>query len=186
MSPSPYFTIPFLLIVAILQSTAAPRLAVYGARPDLMLVSVIVWTLLAAFRMRELQYTGEPPSLWRGINDGVVWGFTGGMFLDLLSGAPVGLSALALMIAALVVGIFAVGIAGSTPILVIVATPLGTLAYHLVFLTGLALTGRPAFWSVNLSRVILPSVVLNLALIPVVYLLLSPLNRQTERERLQW
>lgn len=186
MSPSPYFTIPFLLIVAILQSTAAPRLVVYGVRPDLMLVSVVAWTLLAAFRLRELQYTGEPPSLWRGINDGVVWGFTGGMFLDLLSGAPFGLSALALIAAAAAVGILAAGVASSTPILIIVATPLGTLIYHLVFLLGLALTGRPAFWSVNLTRLVLPSIVFNLALLPIAYLLLSPLNRQTERERLHW
>src|SRR5512136_1616377 len=105
MSPSPYFTIPFLLVVAILQSTAAPRLAMAGARPDLMLTSVVAWSLLAAFRARELEYAGESPSLTRGINDGVVWGFVGGMFLDLLSGAPLGTSALALMAAALAVGV---------------------------------------------------------------------------------
>jgi rod shape-determining protein MreD len=186
MSPNPYFTIPFLLIVAILQSTAAPRLTVSGVRPDLMLVSVVSWTLLAAFRARELQYIGEPPSLWRGINDGVVWGFVGGMFLDLLSGAPWGISALALMAAAMVVGILSVGIAGSAPILMIVVTPLGTFAYHLVFLIGIALTGRPVFWSMEVTRVILPGIVFNLALTPVIYLLLNPLNRQTERERLQW
>ncbi len=186
MSPSPYFTIPFLLIVAILQSTAAPRLAVSGVRPDLMLVSVIAWTLLAAFRTRELQYLGEPPSLWRGINDGVIWGFAGGVFLDLLSGAPMGLSALSLMAAALVAGILAVGVASSTPISIILVTPVGTLVYHLVFLVGLALTGHPASWSVNITRVVLPSIAFNLTSMPIVCLLLGLLNRQTERERLQW
>ena len=186
MSPSPYFTIPFLLIVAILQATAAPRLTVSDARPDLMLVSVVSWTLLAAFRARELQYTGEPPSLWRGVNDGIVWGFTGGMFLDLLSGAPLGLSAIALMACALTVGIFSVGVASSPLILMIAATPLGTFVFHGVFLVGLALTGRPVFWSVDVVRVILPSTAFNLALVPVVYLLLSLLNRRTERQRLQW
>lgn len=186
MSPSPYFTIPFLLVMAIFQSVAAPRLTVYGVRPDLMLVSVTAWSLLAAFRARDLQYAGEGPNLLRGINDGVVWGFVGGMFMDLLSGAPFGASALALMAAALVVGMFSVSVAAPAPVLMMVVTPLGTLAYHIVFLGITILAGRPAAWNAEMTRVILPSAVFNLVLIPVVYLLLSPLNRQTERERIEF
>jgi len=186
MSPSPYFTIPFLLVVAILQSTAAPRLAVAGARPDLMLTSVVSWTLLAAFRARELEYAGESPGLTRGINDGVVWGFVGGMFLDLLSGAPLGASALALMATALAVGMIGVAVASAAPILVMLMTALGTLLYHLVFLLAMALMGRPVFWAQDVTRVIAPSVLFNLMLIPIIYGLLSIVNRQTSRERLQW
>ena len=186
MSPSPYFTLPFLLIVAILQSAAAPRLQVSGARPDLMLLSVVSWSLLAAFRAREFQYAGEPPSLLRGINDGVVWGFVGGIFLDLLSTAPFGLSALALMVAALVVGVFSARVSGSGFILVPLMAVAGTLVFHVVFLSGLALTGRPVFWDTAVARVILPSVVFNLVLIPLVYGLLSRVSRRTSRERLEW
>ena len=186
MSPNPYFTIPFLLVVAILQTTAAPRLQFSGARPDLMLLSVVSWSLLAAFRARELQYAGEPPSLLRGINDGVVWGFIGGVWLDLFSAAPLGLSALALMVTALVVGVFSVGVSGPGFILVPLMAVAGTLVFHVVFLSGLALTSRPVFWDVAVARVILPSVVFNLVLIPLVYGLLSLVNRQTSRERLQW
>lgn len=186
MSPSPYFTIPFLLVVAILQSTAAPRLQVSGARPDLMLLSVVSWSLLAAFRARELQYTGEPPSLLRGINDGVVWGFVGGICLDLFSTAPLGLSAVALMLAALVVVMFSVGVSSSGFILVPLMAVIGTLIYHIVFLAGLALTSRPVFWSTAVTRVVLPSVVFNLVLVPLVYGLLNLVNRWTSRERLQW
>ena len=186
MSPSPYFTIPFLLVVAILQSTAAPRLQVSGARPDLMLLSVVSWSLLAAFRARELQYAGEPPSLLRGINDGVVWGFVGGVFLDLFSTAPLGLSALALMMAALAVGMFSVGASGSVLFLVPLMAVVGTFVFHIIFLAGLTLTGRPVFWSFDITRVVAPSVVFNLALIPLIYGLLSLVNRRTSRERMQW
>jgi rod shape-determining protein MreD len=186
MSPSPYFTIPFLLVVAILQSTAAPRLAVSGARPDLMLTSVVAWSLLAAFRARELEYAGESPGLTRGINDGVVWGFVGGMFLDLLSGAPLGASALALMAAALAVGVIGVAVASAAPLLVALMTALGTLLYHLVFLLAMALMGRPVFWAPAATRVIAPSILFNLMLIPAIYGLLSIVSRQTSRERLRW
>jgi len=186
MSPSPYFTIPFLLVVAILQSVAVPRLQVSGARPDLMLLSVVSWSLLAAFRARELQYAGEPPTLLRGINDGVVWGFVGGVFLDLFSTAPFGLSALALMTAALVVGVFSVGVAGSALFLVPLMAMIGTFVFHFVFLAGLTLTGRPVFWSFDIARVVAPSAVFNLALVPLMYSLLNLVNRQASRERMQW
>ena len=186
MSPSPYFTIPFLLVVAIFQSVAAPRLTVHGVRPDLMLVSVTAWTLLAAFRTRELQYTGEGPNLLRGINDGVVWGFVGGVFLDLLSGAPFGASALALMAAALVVGMFSVSVAAPALVLMLVVTPLGTLTCHIVFLGIIILTGRSVAWNTEMTRVILPSAVFNLVVIPVMYLLLNLLNRQSEGERIEF
>jgi hypothetical protein len=48
------------------------------------------------------------------------------------------------------------------------------------------LTSRPVFWSTAVTRVVLPSVVFNLALVPLVYGLLSLVNRWTSRERLQW
>ncbi len=186
MSPSPYFTLPFLLLVAIFQSTAAPRLTVAGARPDLMLLSVVSWSLLAAVRARELQYAGEPPSLLRGINDGVTWGFTGGLFLDLISGAPLGASALALMAAAAAVGIIGIGVSGGMLILAPLMAILGTAVYHLVFLGGTALAGRPVFIGSSLTHVILPSAIFNLALIPVVYILLGIVDRRAGRERLEW
>lgn len=186
MSPSPYFTILFLLVAAILQSTAAPRLAVAGARPDLMLTSVVSWTVLAALRARELEYAGESPGLTRGINDGIVWGFTGGMFLDLLSGAPLGASALALMAAALVAGVVGIGVTIPAPLLVALMTALGTLVYHLFFLATITLMGYPVFWDADMTRVVLPSMALNLLLVPLVYGLLSAVDRRTSRERLQW
>jgi rod shape-determining protein MreD len=151
-----------------------------------MLISVVSWTLLAAFRARDLQYAGEPPSLMRGINDGVVWGFVGGMFLDLLSSAPLGASALALMTTALAVGIIGVGVAGAAPLLMALMAVLGTLIYHLMFLAAIALTGRPVFIGYAATHVILPSIAFNLVLIPAVYGLLSLLSRRTSRERLQW
>ncbi len=186
MSPSPYFTIPFLLIVAIFQATAAPRLAVGSARPDLMLLSVVSWSLLAAFRARELEYSDETPSLMRGINDGVVWAFVGGMFLDLLSTGPLGANAFALMITSLVVGMIGVRVSGARPILVVFMTAVGTLTYHLVYLAELALTGRPVFLDVYMNRFILPGMVLNVVLVPVVYLLLMIVDRRTSRGRLEW
>ena len=62
----------------------------------------------------------------------------------------------------------------------------GTPFVMLVFLAGLTLPSRPVFWYAAVTGVILPCVVFNLVLIPLVYGLLSLLNRQTSRARLQW
>jgi len=55
-----------------------------------------------------------------------------------------------------------------------------------VSLVAIALVGQPVFWGPDVTRVILPSVLLNLLLIPAMYGLLSMVSRQTSRERLQW
>jgi cell shape-determining protein MreD len=108
------------------------------------------------------------------------------MFLDFLSSGPLGASALALMVTALVVGVIGVRVSGARPVLVVLMAALGTLIYHLVYLTVLALTGQPVFLDVYMNRFILPGVVFNLALGPVVYLLLMMVDRRTSRERLEW
>jgi len=67
-----YYTLPLLLALALLQSTAMPYLKLFGVMPNLMLLTVVAWSLL------------------RGPGEGVVWGFVGGIFLDLFSRAPLG------------------------------------------------------------------------------------------------
>jgi rod shape-determining protein MreD len=83
-----YYAMPILLVIAsLLQSTAANRLEVRGVKPDLVLLLVIIGALIYGSRAA------------------LVWAFAGGLVLDLFSGGPLGSSSLALMAAALVVGI---------------------------------------------------------------------------------
>ncbi len=82
-----YLMIPLILLLCLLQSTAAARFRLFGVKPDLVLLLVLVGSLL---------YGGRP---------GVVWAFIGGLGLDVFSGGPMGASSLALMAAALVAGL---------------------------------------------------------------------------------
>ncbi|MBL8056012.1 MAG: hypothetical protein JNK29_04905, partial [Anaerolineales bacterium] len=67
--------VPLLAAAAVLQSALLPHFRVLaGGGLDLTLVLALAWTL-----------AGD----WQG---GAVWGFLGGLFLDLLSSGPLGLN----------------------------------------------------------------------------------------------
>ena len=64
-----YLLIALVVAAAVIHVTWLPRLPV---RPDLMLVLVVAWSLL------------------RGVEEGLLWAFIGGVLLDLLSVGPFG------------------------------------------------------------------------------------------------
>src|SRR5204862_1032889 len=66
--------LPMLIVAAVLQSTALSHVHFFGGTVDLILLMTLSWTL-----------AGD----WQG---GVMWGFIGGLCLDLLSGGPLGAS----------------------------------------------------------------------------------------------
>ena len=68
-----------LAAIGLLQTTFVPYLSLLGAKPNLMLLVVVAWTLIA------------------GSREGLWWAFIGGLWLDLLGGSPLGASALALV-----------------------------------------------------------------------------------------
>jgi rod shape-determining protein MreD len=144
-----YLAIPVLTIVALLQNTWLSRVNLWGARPDLMLQCVLAWTTI------------------RGINEGIVWGFIGGLLVDLLSGGPLGVNVLALL---------AVAFVGSQPwgeglgaplVRVLLLALVSSLVCHVILLTVLTWTGRVADWSYAFLRVAAPSVGLNVLAAPL-------------------
>ena len=79
-------TIPLLTAVALVQTVLLSQINLWDARPDLMLLIVLVWSVV------------------RSVDEGMVWGFIGGLIVDLLSGGPLGATALALLAVAFLVG----------------------------------------------------------------------------------
>jgi rod shape-determining protein MreD len=158
-----YYAVPLLLGVALFQSTVMPYLRVFGVMPNLMLMVVVAWTLL------------------RGPGEGLVWGFLGGIFMDLFSRTPLGISALALVISA-----YAASYAEGTlyrnhsalPLLVVlVITPI----YDLVVLILLRVTGQAVDWLPSLLYYTLPATVIHVVLMLGVYRALAWLHRTTLR-----
>ena len=85
-----YLSIPVLALVVVIQATLMPELSIAGGTPDLVLLVVLGWTLMA------------------GYEQGLVWALVGGILQDLISAVPVGTTSLALVLvvslAALIVG----------------------------------------------------------------------------------
>jgi rod shape-determining protein MreD len=120
----------------------------------------------------------------RSVDEGLVWGFIGGLLIDLRSGGPLGATALALVVVTFLAGQpWGRGI-GSPMLRLLVMALIGGLIYHLILLIALAWTGHTVSWDFALLRVAAPSVVLNTALTPFVWQPMTWLGRKLRREGL--
>ncbi len=135
--------------------------------PNLMLMTVVAWS----FR--------------RGPNDGMVWGMIGGLMIDLASGAPLGISPLPLMVAALVVGAGRARIFSGNMVLSVIVALMTLALYQAMYILLLILAGQSVSWEEGVLGVAAPLVLLNLVLMPVVYVVISWIARLTEGTRVR-
>lgn len=159
-------TLPLLTGAALIQTTLLSRINVLGAQPNLMLLVVLLWSLV------------------RGVDEGLMWAFLGGLIVDILSGGPLAGTAVALLAAAYLAGQSLGEQLGSRVVRSAILTVLGTATYHLALLLVLDWTGHTVDWAFSLTRVAVPSVVLNAVLAPFVLHPLNWLERATRREGL--
>lgn len=149
-----------------IQTTLLSRVDVLGGRPNLMLLVVLAWTMI------------------RGIDEGLIWAFVGGLILDLLSGGPLASIALALLAAAYLAGQSLVEGMGSEAVRLVILTVLGATVYHLALLFILDWSGRTMDWGFSLLHVAGPSVLVNGVLAPFLLPLMRWLERSTREEGL--
>lgn len=138
--------VPFLALLAILQSTVFSHLQLLDGRFDLVLLAVGSWGLVGRGR------------------EAMVWGLVGGLFLDLLSGIPFGTSAIALVLVAYIASLLEGRFWEAHLLMPLGVTLMGSLIFHAISLAGLLLGGHPIDLATALVRVILPSTFLNLIL----------------------
>ncbi len=143
--------VPLLALAAALQSTVLVSLRLLGGTLDLVLLLTLGWTL-----------AGD----WEG---GLAWGFIGGVCLDLLSGGPLGGSALALVFVAFLASLSEGRFWRSHVLLPLATSLLGTLGFHFIYLIVLSFSGRPVDWLAGVTRIILPALFLNALLIVPIY-----------------
>jgi len=134
----------------------------------LVLLAVVSWNLL------------------RGAEEGVVWGLIGGILLDLLSGAPFGVSTIAMALVSFLTGMGEMNVFRTNIALPLATIFFATIAYNLIFLILLQAMGWPIAWIDGLIRVILPTALLNTLLMPFVYRPMRWLHHRTGREEISW
>lgn len=163
-----YATVALLAAIALVQTSLAPYLSLAGVKPDLMLTVIVLWSLL------------------RGAGEGVIWGFIGGVLLDLFAGSPFGLSILSLMLVSYLSGIGEVNIFRANLLLPGAAIVGATLLYYAFWLLALGLMGWSVTWSLELARIVALAVVFNAALMLLIYRPFRWLHRVTGREEMGW
>jgi len=145
-----------------------PRLSLWGVMPDLMLLVVVSWVLL------------------RGARKGAMWALGGGLMLDLLSGGPFGIATISLGVASLVASLSGLNVPQTSFWLPLAAGVLATVAYNVMYLALLRISGRSIPWGPSLLHVVMPSLALNaLAMYPT-YWAMRWLHARTSYEKLQW
>jgi rod shape-determining protein MreD len=150
-----------LLLATLIQAQVLPIVLpqiVGGAdlRPDLLVLLVVAITLV------------------EGVQDGLLWGFGGGLLLDLLSPATrLGTNSLCLVLVALLASLgLSIPIRASA-IMPPIMVALGTVFYFVLLMIIRMLTGVPIDWAMSLVRLALPAAAINAVLMPFIYTLLS-------------
>ena len=152
--------VPMLGAAAIFQVVVAPKLTVRGVFPDLILLLVIARSLIAGGR------------------SAVMWGFVGGLWMDVLSGGPMGASSLALMATALLTGIGHNAIFRRNFFVPSVAALSGSLVFSLIYVAILTGVGHRFLPGPLVANLIVPATLYNGA---VMFLATPILNRLPEQ-----
>jgi rod shape-determining protein MreD len=138
--------IPILVILAIVQATVLSNMRLLDGAPDLILLASVAWAL-----------TGHPRQAMTGA-------MIGGLLIDLLSGLPLGLTAIMMVLIVYLVSLTA-GRFWEAHLLMPLTTILwSSLLYHGLSLAILLALGRSVDLGFAVGRVILPSTFLNLIL----------------------
>ena len=163
-----YLVLPLLAIVAILQTTLLPSLAIWSVFANLPLLIVVSWGLL------------------RGPREGALWGFLAGLMVDLLSGAPFGAATMSLIAVGFLAGLGETTVFRARIALPMIVMFLATIVYELLFLLIVRISGQGVVWLDSIFRLVMPSAVLNAVLTPVVFLAMSWLYARFGREEMEW
>lgn len=148
-----------LAVLVTLQASALWRFPIAGVKPDLVLVTVAVW------------------STRRGVREGTLAGFLAGLLLELYSGAPFGTATAAMTVVGFCTAVGETNLFKSNLLLPGVLVPVATLLYNVFFLFLLMSQQFPVEWRATLQLVVLPSMLVNLAVMPAVYYVVTRYER---------
>ena len=150
-----YIGIPILLLAALLNATVMGLFRIGGGAPDLVFLLVISWALLA------------------DVQDALLWAVIGGVLQDWFSVAPLGSSALGLVVVAFVADMLFGRVGRGNVLIPPLVAGVGTLIYHIGLLLALVLVGIAVPVGQGLIFVTLPTAVYNMLLILPVYRLVG-------------
>ncbi|WP_420628969.1 rod shape-determining protein MreD [Candidatus Leptofilum sp.] len=165
MTASIYLAIPLMILLSVVETAVLPHFPIFGNTPQLALLVALAWGLLF------------------GIEEGAVWAFFAGIFTDLFSITPMGVSSLAFMVGVTAVLLLQYALPTSRILLPLLFAGLAT---AISFLAGLILLWLFGTITNFLSIGVLPTTILiNILAILPIYWLLYMINRIIRPRRVQ-
>lgn len=140
-----------LIFFAFMQATVFPSSDLVGIFPDVTLVIILVWSAV------------------RGVREGLLWAFLTGLLLDTLALDPLGGNALALLPVVLLGALSGRAFFQSNLLVPILACVVATFLHALVLLLVRSAGGQ-AISVVPLLRIVMLQTVLNVMIVPPIYL----------------
>ena len=158
-----YFGIPLLLLAALSEVAVAPMFRVSGLQPNLVLVILTAWLIAR----------GQSEAYWLIP--------IGGFFLGLVDGAPMGTAIVAMAPLALLQDVRGSQLREGGLALAIIFIVIMTIVYHVVYLLMFTMRGEAASWVQAMTRVIIPTVLINAVTLVPVYWFLSLFSHELRR-----
>lgn len=165
MTNSIYVAIPLMGLLAILQTAVLPRIPILGVVPQLLFLVALAW------------------GLSRGLEQGLLWAFIAGLWVDLFSLSPLGLTALAYMVAIGAAVLLQELLPPNRLLIASGMAVLGTLIYLFIYFLTLRLFGLGMSLQVLLET--LPVVVLHGILILPIYAAVQAILRALRPKRVE-
>jgi rod shape-determining protein MreD len=160
-----YIAVPLMALLAIVESSVLSRFPLAGVTPQLLFVIALAW------------------GIHRGPEEGLIWAFIAGLFTDLFSLAPLGISSLAFMAGVGIPVLLQQVLPPRRLLVAVFSAALGTVIYLTVYAIALRVFGFGA--SVRGLIDTLPLIVFHAVLIVPVYLLLASLLRVLRPRRVE-
>lgn len=143
LNPGIFTALWLLPILALLQTSLVSHIAFRGVFPAVVLIAVVDWGIL------------------RGMDEGLLWAFIGGLCLDVFSGWPFGTNTVALVTVASLVSLGEGTFMRTHTLLPVVTVFAATVLYYLVVMFILQSTQQPVDWIPALRGTVIPLAVYN-------------------------
>ena len=150
-SSRPYLVAALILCLTLLQSSISSGFEVFGVIPDLVLVFLASWAVVA-----------RPKGL-------IFWGFGSGFLVDIFSGVPAGTNMLGLSVATFVASMGGAGLFRTNLVWALLAALLGTLIYYPVIMLVLAIHGFTIDWLTAITATTPAAIMVNLMACVFIY-----------------
>lgn len=155
-----YVGIPLLLFVALFEASVLPLFTVYGLQPDLMLVLLVAWLMV------------------RGANEAFFLAPIGGLLLGLVDYQAMGTALIGLAPLAFLQELRGSQLREGGIVMAVAFTVAMTVFYNFAYLAVDTLQGESGDWLAASSRVIIPTALVNVAVLVPLYFTILAFSRE--------